>query len=229
MSDLIEAKYLRKSFDAGAIKALDGVDMTIAEGEFVSIMGPSGSGKSTLLNMIGGLDKPDSGQIIVAGDNITSKRDLTDYRARMIGFIFQLHNLIPAQTVLENVMLPMFEGPLRARQRRQRALELLEMVDLSRRPNSYPTQLSGGERQRVAIARALANSPEIILADEPTGSLDSKSSEMIMDLLIDIHRREKKTLVVITHEEPIAARGERVIRMLDGRIAGAGPAGPGRG
>lgn len=218
MNNLIEIKDIQKSFDSGRIRALDGLNLKVGKGEYVSIMGPSGSGKSTLLNMMGGLEKPDSGTILVNGEDITKKRDLTDYRSKTIGFVFQLHNLLPTQSALENVIAPMYESRLGSRERRQRALGLLKTVGLSQRTGSYPSQLSGGERQRVAIARALANSPEIILADEPTGSLDSKSSERIMDLLIEIWRKEKKTLVVITHEEEIAKRSERVVKMLDGKI-----------
>jgi len=218
MNNLIEIKDIQKSFDSGRIRALDGLNLKVGKGEYVSIMGPSGSGKSTLLNMMGGLEKPDSGTILVNGEDITKKRDLTDYRSKTIGFVFQLHNLLPTQSALENVIAPMYESRLGSRERWQRALEILKMVGLSQRTRSYPSQLSGGERQRVAIARALANSPEIILADEPTGSLDSKNSERIMDLLIEIWRKEKKTLVVITHEEEIAKRSERVVKMLDGKI-----------
>ena len=218
MNNLIEIKDIQKSFDSGRIRALDGLNLKVGKGEYVSIMGPSGSGKSTLLNMMGGLEKPDSGTILVNGEDITKKRDLTDYRSKTIGFVFQLHNLLPTQSALENVIAPMYESRLGSRERWQRALEILKMVGLSQRTGSYPSQLSGGERQRVAIARALANSPEIILADEPTGSLDSKNSERIMDLLIEIWRKEKKTLVVITHEEEIAKRSERIVKMLDGKI-----------
>ena len=222
MSKIIEMSDVKKYYDSGKIKALDGATLALDNGEFVSIMGPSGSGKSSLLNMIGGLDSPDSGKINVNGIDITNKRDLANFRAKTIGFIFQLHNLIPSQTSLENVMLPMYEGNLRSGQRRRRALELLEEVGLGERVNSYPTQLSGGERQRVAIARALANSPDIILADEPTGSLDSKSSGMILDLLTEIWEKEKKTLIIITHEEEIGRRAQRIIHMLDGRVANKG-------
>ena len=218
MNNLIEIKDIQKSFDSGRIRALDGLNLKVGKGEYVSIMGPSGSGKSTLLNMMGGLEKPDSGTILVNGEDITKKRDLTDYRSKTIGFVFQLHNLLPTQSALENVIAPMYESRLGSRERWQRALEILKMVGLSQRTGSYPSQLSGGERQRVAIARALANSPEVILADEPTGSLDSKSSERIMELLIDIWRKEKKTLIVITHEEEIAKRSQRIVKMLDGKI-----------
>ncbi|MDP1809721.1 MAG: ABC transporter ATP-binding protein [Actinomycetota bacterium] len=218
MSNIIKARALRKYFDGDRIKALDGIDLDIADGEFVAIMGPSGSGKSTLLNMLGGLDHPDSGCLSVAGQDLMAGRDLTSYRARTVGFVFQLHNLIPAQTALENVILPMFESRLGARERRRQALDLIELVGLGKRAQGYPPQLSGGERQRVAIARALANSPRIILADEPTGSLDSKSGDMIMDLLTDIWGEGKKTLVIVTHEESVGRRAKRIVRMLDGRV-----------
>ncbi len=222
MNNIIEAHDLRKSFDKGKMKSLDGLSLTIKAGECVSIMGPSGSGKSTLMNMIGGLDKPDSGELIVDGLELSKKRDLTVFRATTIGFVFQLHNLIASQTALENVLLPMFEGSLTAANRRNRARELLDLVVLPGRNGAYPPQLSGGERQRVAIARALANSPKIILADEPTGSLDSKSSQKIMDLLMEIREKENKTLIMVTHEEAIGEQAERVIRVLDGRVAESG-------
>lgn len=222
MNNIIEAHDLKKSFDAGKVKALDGLDVSIKAGEFVSIMGPSGSGKSTLMNMIGGLDKPDSGQLIVDGLDLSKQRDLTAFRAMTIGFVFQLHNLIASQTALDNVLLPMFEGNLRAANRRNRARELLALVGIPEREAAYPPQLSGGERQRVAIARALANAPKIILADEPTGSLDSKSSQRIMDLLIEVQEKENTTLITVTHEEDIGEQAERVIRVLDGRVGKTG-------
>ena len=218
MSDIIVATDVIKHFDNGGIKALDGAGLTVAAGEFIAIMGPSGSGKSTFLNMIGGLDRPDSGSVIVDGLELSAQRDLTRYRAETVGFIFQLHNLMAMQTTLENVILPMFETRLTPRQRRKRAVELLELVGLGKRTHSYPPQLSGGERQRVAIARALANSPRIILADEPTGSLDSKNSDKSMDLLTKIWEEENKTLVIVTHEESVGRRAKRIVRMLDGRV-----------
>lgn len=219
MNNIIEARGLIKSYEAGRVKALDGLNLEIEDGDFVSIMGPSGSGKSTLLNMIGGLDKPDEGELIVDGQDLTRKRDLTAYRSEMVGFVFQLHNLIPSQTALENVILPMFEGKLKSADRRERALHLLDLVGIADRAQAYPPQLSGGERQRVAIARALANSPKIILADEPTGSLDSKNSAKIMDLLAAIREKEKKTLIMVTHELDIGRRADRIIRMIDGQVA----------
>ncbi|MBV1767116.1 MAG: ABC transporter ATP-binding protein, partial [Methanobacterium sp.] len=165
--NIVEIHHLQKSFDHGKITALNGIDLEIKKGEFVSIIGPSGSGKSTLLNMIGALDKADTGSIVVSGNDLIHKKDLSEFRSRKIGFIFQLHNLIPNLSVLENVEIPMYEKKMSSSQMRKRALELLEYVGLSDKLKRKPTELSGGERQRVAIARALANEPSIILADEP--------------------------------------------------------------
>lgn len=220
MSDgnIVEIKNLRKSFDNGKIVALNGIDLEIKKGEFVSIIGPSGSGKSTLLNMIGALDKADSGRVTVAGKDLTHKRDLSDFRANEIGFIFQLHNLIPNLSVLENVEIPMYESDLSTSQMRKKALKLLETLGLKDKTNRKPTELSGGERQRVAIARALSNDPSIILADEPTGSLDSKNGQMILRQLKELHDKENVTLIMVTHDMNVASMAERTIEVLDGKV-----------
>ena len=216
---IIDIKNLKKTFDDGKIVALDGINLQVDDGEFISIMGPSGSGKSTLLNMIGALDRPDSGMIKVAGRNLMKEKDLSSFRAREIGFIFQLHNLIPNLTVLENVEIPMFEGPYEDRMD-ERAMELLEYLGLADKADRLPSELSGGERQRVAIARALANDPTIILADEPTGSLDSKTEKKILEKLKELNREHKVTIVLVTHDPRVASMASRIIEILDGKIVG---------
>ena len=180
----VEIKDLYKSYEDGNIKALNGINLTIEEGEFVSIIGPSGSGKSTLLNMLGALDIPDSGSIKVAGEDLLSSKKLNEFRGEKIGFIFQLHNLIPNLSVVENIEIPMYTQSMSSKEMRLKALKLLDGVGLKDKAGILPNKLSGGERQRVAIARALANDPSIILADEPTGSLDSKTSTKILKQLI---------------------------------------------
>ncbi len=216
--NIVEIKDLRKSFDKGKVTALNGIDLEIKKGEFVSITGPSGSGKSTLLNMIGALDRADEGFINVSGYDLTLKNDLSEFRSREIGFIFQLHNLIPNLSVVENVEIPLFERNLSGKEMRERALKLLEYMGLSDKVNRKPTELSGGERQRVAIARALANEPSIILADEPTGSLDSKNGQLILEHLRELHEKEKVTLIMVTHDMNVASLANRTIEVLDGRI-----------
>jgi len=215
---IIKIKDLKKSYDKGKIKALNGIDMDIKKGEFVSIMGPSGSGKSTLLNMIGALDRAEEGSIKVAGIDLVKTKDLSKFRSQEIGFVFQMHNLIPNLSVLENVEIPMFEGQLSSQEMRERALELLKSVNLEDKINQLPTKLSGGERQRVAIARALVNHPSIILADEPTGALDSKTGDIILKLLKDLHLKEQVTLVMVTHEPYVANMADRILNMLNGKI-----------
>ena len=215
---IIEATGIRKHFDRGAIKALDGVDLAIEAGEFVAIIGPSGSGKSTLLHMLGALDTPDEGRIVIDGSNLAKERDLASFRRRTVGFVFQLHNLIPTFTALENVQIPLVEDGLRPAERRVRALELLERVGLAERLDNLPTTLSGGERQRVAIARALVNKPRILIADEPTGAVDSANSKRIIDLLRDISRETGMTLIVVTHDPQVAQQADRIIRFLDGKV-----------
>ena len=218
----VEMKNVYKSYENGNIKALNGVDLTIKDGEFVSIIGPSGSGKSTLLNILGALDVPDSGIINVAGHDLTSSKKLNEFRAEKIGFIFQLHNLIPNISVVENIEIPMFTRKLSSKEMRSNALKLLDDVGLKDKADIMPNKLSGGERQRVAIARALANNPSIILADEPTGSLDSKTSSKILKQLIDLHEDKNVTLIIVTHDMDVAKLADRVIEVLDGEIISAG-------
>ena len=214
----VEIKDLYKSYEKGKIKALNGINLTIKEGEFVSIIGPSGSGKSTLLNMLGALDIPDSGKINVAGKDLKSDKKLNKFRAEQIGFIFQLHNLIPNINVRENIEIPMYTQKLSSSKMKERSLKLLEDVGLYDKADILPNKLSGGERQRVAIARALANNPSIILADEPTGSLDSNTSNKILKLLIDLHKNKKVTLIIVTHDMNVAKLANRYIEVLDGKI-----------
>ena len=218
----VEMKNVYKSYENGNIKALNGINLTIGEGEFVSIIGPSGSGKSTLLNMLGALDVPDSGSINVAGEDLSSSKKLNEFRAQKIGFIFQLHNLIPNISVVENIEIPMFTQKMSSKEMRANALKLLDDVGLNDKAEIMPNKLSGGERQRVAIARALANNPSIILADEPTGSLDSKTSSKILKQLIDLHEDKNVTLIIVTHDMDVAKLADRVIEVLDGEIISAG-------
>lgn len=216
--NIIEIHGLKKSYENGQIVALNGVDLEIKKGEFVSIIGPSGSGKSTLLNMLGALDVADEGTVKVAGVDLTRTKDLSTFRSQEIGFVFQLHNLIPNLTALENVQIPMLETPISAKKMEERAMELLRSVELEDKINQKPTKLSGGQRQRVAIARALVNHPSIILADEPTGSLDSKTGDIILNILKDLHKKENVTLVMVTHEPYVANMAERTITVRDGKI-----------
>lgn len=216
--NIVEIENLEKSYEKGRIKALNGISLDIKKGEFVSIIGPSGSGKSTLLNMLGALDVADSGTIKVAGYDLTKNKKLSEFRSKKIGFIFQLHNLIPNISVIENIEIPMFEGKLSGKERRKRALELLNLVGLKDKAKMKPTKLSGGERQRIAIARALANNPSIILADEPTGSLDSKTSQKILDQLNKLHEEKNVTLIMVTHDMNVAKLADRTIEVLDGKI-----------
>ena len=220
--NIVEIKDLYKSYEYGRIKALNGVNLTISDGEFVSIIGPSGSGKSTLLNMLGALDVPDSGTINVAGQDLTTSKKLNEFRAEKIGFIFQLHNLIPNISVVENIEIPMYTQKMSSKAMRVKALKLLDDVGLKDKAEILPNKLSGGERQRVAIARALANDPSIILADEPTGSLDSKTSSKILKQLIDLHEDKNVTLIIVTHDMDVAKLADRVVEVLDGEIISAG-------
>ena len=219
---IVDIKNLYKSYEDGKIKALNGVNLTIEKGEFVSIIGPSGSGKSTLLNMLGALDVPDSGEITVAGQNLISNKKLNEFRAEKIGFIFQLHNLIPNISVRQNIEIPMYTQGLSSSEMKSKALKLLGDVGLEDKADMLPNKLSGGERQRVAIARALANDPSIILADEPTGSLDSKTSTKILKQLINLHKDHNVTLIIVTHDMDVARLADRVIEVLDGEVISAG-------
>jgi putative ABC transport system ATP-binding protein len=216
----VEVIDLVKTFDEGRTRALDGATFRVERSEFVAITGPSGCGKSTLLHLVAALDRPDSGRIVVQGEDITRRRDLSRYRARTVGLVFQLHNLLPSLTAVENVEVPMYEAGLGLRERRKKALGLLEVVGLVGKARRRPPQLSGGERQRVAIARALSNDAPILLADEPTGNLDSKAGRMVIEALQDIHHERALTIVMVTHDPSIAATADRILTMLDGRIEG---------
>lgn len=216
---IVVARDLVKTYENGRTRALDGVTLEIARGEFVAICGPSGSGKSTLLNLIGALDKPDSGELWVAGEDLAhSHGDLAGFRARKVGFIFQLHNLIPSLTAIENVLIPTLELNHSRREAKARARELLERVALADKAHRRPPELSGGERQRVAVARALINNPELILADEPTGSLDSKNEKQVLDLLRELQAERGVTLILVTHDPRVSQNADRVIELLDGRV-----------
>jgi len=218
---VVEAIDLTKIYgDSKAIqvRALDQVSLKIVAREFVAVMGPSGSGKSTLLHLIGALDAPTSGQVLVNGQDISAQHDLDGFRSRTVGFIFQLHNLIPTLTALENVEVPMQGQGLNDRARRARAAELLELVGLGDRVNHLPGQLSGGQRQKVAIARALANNPSIVLADEPTGNLDSTSGNDVMSMLEQLNREQGTTIMLVTHDPNVARRTRRILIMRDGHI-----------
>jgi ABC-type lipoprotein export system ATPase subunit len=216
---IVETRDVVKVYGDGAqVRALDGVNMSVARGEFVAVMGPSGSGKSTLLNMIGALDRPTDGTVLVNGEDISEVRDLDSFRARTVGFIFQLHNLIPTLTASENVEVPMRGQPVRARARHKRAKELLELVGLADRMNHLPNQLSGGQRQRVAIARALANQPAIVLADEPTGDLDSESGADVIALMHHLNHELGTTFIAVTHDSAVARQTDRILIMRDGLI-----------
>jgi putative ABC transport system ATP-binding protein len=220
MADIVvETVDLTKIYgNAVEVRALDGVNLRVGRGELVAVMGPSGSGKSTLLNMIGALDRPTSGRVIVDGQDLTTVKDLDRFRARMVGFVFQLHNLLPTLNAVENVEVPMQGQSISAHGRRQRAEELLHLVGLGDRLHHLPNALSGGQRQRVAIARALANEPAILLADEPTGDLDSQSGEDVMNLLVELNRNQGMTVIVVTHDRQVALRTGRILIMEDGRI-----------
>lgn len=215
---IYEAIGLKKQFDNGKVVALRGLDLEIRQGEFVAIVGQSGCGKSTLLQMLGSLDKPSEGSLKYRGNSIPDMVDHSAYRALEIGIIFQSFHLLPTFTVIENVQIPMFEGSASRSERKARAVELLESVGLGHRLKHYPSELSGGERQRVAIARSLVNKPSVILADEPTGNLDSESAVQIIDLLLELHGKLGVTLVLVTHDLSVAERASRIIRMKDGRV-----------
>ena len=222
MSFLYELRDVRKDYGAGdtLVTAVDGIDLTIDEGEFVVVAGPSGSGKTTLLQLLGALDRPTGGEILFEGQDLQRKSDsqLSDLRRETLGFIFQQFNLIPTLTARENVELAMAPAGLKKQQRRERAVELLSRVRLDHRLDNLPSQLSGGEQQRVAIARALANRPRVLLADEPTGNLDSSTGQEVMALLETLSREEGLTFVLITHDPSIAAAAGRVVRIRDGRV-----------
>ncbi len=216
---ILEVRNLYKSYEEGRIEALRGVDLSIEAGEYVAISGHSGSGKSTLLHLLGGLDSPSSGSIFFRGAPLGSFIDLDTYRSNHVGFIFQAFYLLPTLRAIENVQAPMLASTHHTANRGQRAEALLREMGMEHRMNQHPNKLSAGERQRVAIARALANEPEILLADEPTGNLDSKNSARIMEILTGIQKKHGMTLIVVTHEDEIACAAPRHIRIHDGRIA----------
>jgi putative ABC transport system ATP-binding protein len=217
-SPQLEVRKLCKSYDEGRIEALRGVDLSIQAGEYVAISGASGSGKSTLLQMLGGLDTPTSGEVLFQNAALGTAIDLDSYRAHQVGFIFQAFYLLPTLRAIENVQVPMMAMRVDTKNRAERAEALLVEMGLEHRLNQFPNELSAGERQRVAIARALANSPSILLADEPTGNLDSVNSARIIEMLVGIQKRRGMTLIVITHETEIANSAPRHIRIRDGRI-----------
>jgi putative ABC transport system ATP-binding protein len=219
---LIDLKEVWKTYTLGdtIVHALRGLDLTVKRGEFIAIMGPSGSGKSTLVNMVGCLDTPSKGSVHLKEKNIAamSESQLAQVRGKTIGFIFQSFNLIGTLSALENVTLPMVFQGLSETARKARAKQLLERVDLGDRSGHLPNQLSGGQQQRVAIARALSNDPEVILADEPTGNLDSKTGNIIMQLIQNLHKKEKKTIILVTHDSGLAKYATRVVHVKDGLI-----------
>jgi len=220
---MIRCHQLTRVYTSGdlSVPAVREVDLEIATGEFVAITGPSGSGKSTLLNLIGSLDTPDSGEIVVAGLPLhrATEAEKTEFRRRDIGIVFQFFNLMPTMTVLENVLLPLSLRGDDLRAGRMRAADLLALVGLETRQTHFPHQLSGGEMQRVAFARALIHSPRLVIADEPTGNLDSQNRDRILEVLREIHGKGLATLVVVTHEEEVAASASRRVEMADGRLA----------
>ena len=221
----VRARGLVKRYEQGRITALDGLDLDVRAGEFVAVCGPSGCGKSTLLNLISVIDRPDAGQLNVCGKLVAdlSEADANRLRSSVVGLVFQLHNLLPGLTALENVQVPMLATACNRHTRVRHARDLLARVGLADRQNALPTALSGGERQRVAIARALANNPKLLLADEPTGAIDSKTGERLFDLLTEVQTDFGTTLLVVTHDQHVAARADRVLHMLDGRISSSGP------
>jgi putative ABC transport system ATP-binding protein len=215
---VFEATGLKKDFDDGQVHALRGVDFQIVDGEFVAIVGPSGSGKTTLLQLLGALDRPTAGTLAFRGKSLPDWTNAAAYRAHEIGFIFQAFHLLPTFTAIENVQIPMFEDHQSRAARKTRAFELLKSVGLEQRADHFPAKLSGGERQRVAIARSFANSPSVLLADEPTGNLDSENAKHILDLLTMLHRERRMTLILITHDMSVARRASRAIQMMDGQV-----------
>ena len=222
MEPIIRIQNLKKTYRVGEerVRALNGIDLDIYPGEFVCIIGRSGSGKSTLLNMMAGLEKPTRGSIVIAGEHLEkmNEKQLVDFRLRQIGFIFQQFNLFPAMTALENVTMPLVYRGVSARKRRPAARKMLCDLGLQKHLNHKPSQMSGGQQQRVGIARALAVNPDVIFADEPTGTLDSRTSEEILSLIQAMVKRDHHTLVMVTHDPSVAAHADRVVNILDGRI-----------
>ncbi len=221
--NVIEMHHIIKRFFEGQeneLQILNGIDLSVADGEFLSIVGESGSGKSTLMNLIGLLDRPTEGTYFLDGIDVNraSDADLSALRNKKIGFVFQTYNLIPRMNALKNVEVPLMYGGVSRKDRQEKAMELMEMVGMADRIDHKPEELSGGQKQRVAIARAMANDPAIILADEPTGALDSKTGHMIMDIFHDLHENHGKTILLITHSETLANETGRIITLMDGRV-----------
>lgn len=219
---VIKLKDIWKIYQLGKVEltVLKGINLEVNPGAFVTIMGPSGSGKSTLMYMIGCLDIPTKGEVFLEGKDVSnfSEDELAQIRGQKIGFVFQQFNLLPNLTALENVTLPMVFQGVPEKERRERAKELLASLDLEKRISHRPAELSGGEQQRIAVARALSNDPEILIADEPTGNLDSSTGKMIMEILINLHQKEKKTVIVVTHDPNIASYSKEIINIKDGQI-----------
>ena len=219
---MIERKGVTKSF--GSLQVLKGIDLRIEKGEIVSIVGPSGAGKTTLLQILGTLDKPDSGSVVVDGieTSTLSTNKLSEFRNMHLGFVFQFHQLLPEFTAIENIMIPAYIAGMKPKEARSRAEELLAFMGLSDRATHKPNELSGGEKQRVAVARALMNNPAVILADEPSGSLDSKNKEELHKLFFELRDKFGQTFVIVTHDETLATLTDRTIHLKDGRIVGEG-------
>lgn len=219
---MIEIKGVTKNF--GSLQVLKGIDLCIERGEIVSIVGPSGAGKTTLLQILGTLDKPDSGSVVVDGieTSTLSTNKLSEFRNTHLGFVFQFHQLLPEFTAIENIMIPAYIAGMKPKETRNRAEELLEFMGLSDRATHKPNELSGGEKQRVAVARALMNNPAVILADEPSGSLDSKNKEELHKLFFELRDKFGQTFVIVTHDETLATLTDRTIHLKDGRIVGEG-------
>jgi len=217
----VDVRNVRKAFEGGRIRALEDVSLHLDAGELVALTGPSGCGKSTLLNLIGALDRPDAGEIVVGGHDVTRLDNPAAYRAHTVGFVFQFHNLMTTLNAIENVQIPMIGTKPRA-ERERRAGELLAEVGLGDRSRSYPPTLSGGERQRVAIARALANDPRLLLADEPTGALDTDTGAQILDLLRRLRDEHGTTVLMVTNDDGAAAQADRILQIRDGRLSSAG-------
>lgn len=219
---MIEIKGVTKSF--GSLQVLKGIDLRIEKGEIVSIVGPSGAGKTTLLQILGTLDKPDSGSVVVDGTETStlSTNKLSEFRNTHLGFVFQFHQLLPEFTAIENIMIPAYIAGMKPKEARSRAEELLAFMGLSDRATHKPNELSGGEKQRVAVARALMNNPAVILADEPSGSLDSKNKEELHKLFFELRDKFGQTFVIVTHDETLATLTDRTIHLKDGRIVGEG-------
>jgi putative ABC transport system ATP-binding protein len=217
---ILEVENLSKTFGKGelAVHALRGASFSVEAGELAALLGPSGSGKSTLLGVIGGLAQPDSGRILIDGKPPAEHGGLSSYHRDVVGLVFQLHYLLPVLDAQSNIEVPLVAAGVGSTERKQRSSELLAEVGLSDRADHLPSELSGGERQRVAVARALANNPRLLLADEPTGALDTDSGERVLELLEDARAKRNTTMIVVTHDEAIAARADRILRMLDGRI-----------